>query len=240
MLRYLRRCDDITGGRLRWGILTNGPKWRLYWAGARSVSEEFLEIDLGRALALAGDDLFADEATRDHWLRVFAVMFGREAFIKDGADNRTFHERARAEAAFYEERVAASLSKLVFEQVFPSLATAIATAAPQASLQDVREASLVLLYRLLFLLYAEDRDLLPVGEKRYDDYALRHQRLEVGKRVTNGDAFSTSAGKIWAHVADLARIIDKGDSSVGIPPYMVACSLWRIRHCSIAFAFPIA
>ena len=219
MLRYLRRCDDITGGKLRWGILTNGPKWRLYWAGARSVSEEFLEIDLGRALALAGDDLFADEATRDHWLRVFAVMFGREAFIKDGADNRTFHERARAEAAFYEERVAASLSKLVFEQVFPSLATAIATAAPQASLQDVREASLVLLYRLLFLLYAEDRDLLPVGEKRYDDYALRHQRLEVGKRVTDGDAFSTSAGKIWTHVADLARIIDKGDTSVGIPPY---------------------
>ena len=220
MLRYLRRCDDITGGKLRWGILTNGPKWRLYWAGARSVSEEFLEIDLGRALALdGGDDLFAGESTRDHWLRVFAVMFGREAFIKDGADNRTFHERARAEAAFYEERVAASLSKLVFEQVFPSLATAIATAAPHASLQDVREASLVLLYRLLFLLYAEDRDLLPVGERRYDDYALRHQRLEVGKRVSDGDAFSTSAGKIWAHVADLARIIDKGDASVGIPPY---------------------
>ena len=219
MLRYLRRCDDITGGKLRWGILTNGPKWRLYWAGARSVSEEFLEIDLGRTLGLGDGDLFADEATRDHWLRVFAIMFGREAFIRDGADNRTFHERARAEAAFYEERVAASLSKLVFEQVFPSLASAIATAAPQASLQDVREASLVLLYRLLFLLYAEDRDLLPVGEKRYDDYALRHQRLEVGKRVSDGDAFSTSAGKIWAHLADLARIIDKGDSSVGIPPY---------------------
>ncbi len=218
MLRYLRRCDDITGGKLRWGILTNGTKWRLYWAGARSVSEEFLEIDLGRVLALDGDD-DVDETTRDHWLRVFTLMFCRDAFVKDGADNRSFHERARAEAAYYEERVAASLSKLVFEQVFPSLATAIANAAPSASLQDVRDASLVLLYRLLFLLYAEDRDLLPVGEKRYDDYALRHQRLEVGKRVSDGDVFSTSAGKIWAHVADLARIIDKGDTSVGIPPY---------------------
>ena len=30
------------------GILTNGTRWRLYWAGARSISEEFLEIDLGR------------------------------------------------------------------------------------------------------------------------------------------------------------------------------------------------
>jgi hypothetical protein len=220
MLRYLRRIDDLTSGQLRWGILTNGTKWRLYWAGARSVSEEFLEIDLGRVLALdGGDDLFADEATRDHWLRVFAALFCRNAFIKTGTDNRSFHERARAAAAFYEERVAASLSKLVFEQVFPNLASAISAAAPQASLDDVRQASLVLLYRLLFLLYAEDRDLLPVGEKRYDDYALRHQRKEVGQRVSDGDVFSASAGKIWAHVADLARIIDKGDASVGIPPY---------------------
>ncbi len=220
MLRYLRRIDDLTSGQLRWGILTNGTKWRLYWAGARSVSEEFLEVDLGRVLALAdGDDPLAHQATRDHWLRVFAALFCRDAFFKTGTDNRSFHERARAEAAYYEERVAASLSKLVFEQVFPSLASAISEAAPQASLEDVREASLVLLYRLLFLLYAEDRDLLPVGEKRYDDYALRHQRREVGQRVSDGDVFSASAGKIWAHVADLARIIDKGDASVGIPPY---------------------
>ena len=220
MLRYLRRIDDLTSGGLRWGILTNGNKWRLYWAGARSVSEEFLELDLGRILGLGGgSDLFADDATRDHWLRVFAVMFCRQAFIKSGPDNRSFHERARAAAAFYEERVAASLSKLVFEQAFPDLATAIAQAAPNASLDEVRQASLVLLYRLLFLLYAEDRALLPVGERRYDDYALRHQRLEVGKRIAEGDVFSASAGKIWAHVADIARIIDKGDSSVGIPPY---------------------
>ncbi|MFZ5929978.1 MAG: Eco57I restriction-modification methylase domain-containing protein [Pseudomonadota bacterium] len=219
MLRYLRRIDDLTSGQLRWGILTNGAKWRLYWAGARSVSEEFLEIDLGRVLGLGDGDLFADEATRNHWLRVFAALFSHEAFIKDGADNRSFHERALAAAAYYEERVAASLSKLVFEQVFPSLATAIADAAPDASLQDVRDASLVLLYRLLFLLYAEDRDLLPVGEKRYDDYALRHQRIEIGRRVSDGDVFSSSAGKIWAHIADLARIIDRGDTSVGIPPY---------------------
>ena len=41
MLRYLRRADDLTEGRLRWGILTNGAQWRLYYQGARSVSEGF-------------------------------------------------------------------------------------------------------------------------------------------------------------------------------------------------------
>lgn len=219
MLRYLRRIDDLSAGALRWGILSNGTRWRLYWAGARSISEEFLEIDLGRVLGLSGDDLFADAETRDHWLRVFAVMFGREAFLREGADQRSFHDRARAEAAFYEERVAASLSKLVFESVFPSLATAIASSAPDAPLAEVRDAALVLLYRLLFLLYAEDRDLLPVSDARYDDYALRPLRSDIGQRVTSGDAFSTSAARIWSHISDLSRIIDKGDSSVGIPPY---------------------
>lgn len=221
MLRYLRRIDDLTHGQLRWGILTNGTRWRLYWAGARSVSEEFLEIDLGLALGLDGDllDSAVSDEDRDHWLRVFAVLFSRDAFIKTGLDKRSFHERARAEAAFYEERVAANLSKLVFEQVFPSLATAISQASPEAPLQDVRDAALVLLYRLLFLLYAEDRDLLPVNDKRYDDYALRRVREDVEKRISGGDTFSASAAKIWAQISDLARIIDKGDASVGIPPY---------------------
>jgi hypothetical protein len=221
MLRYLRRIDDLTHGRLRWGILTNGAKWRLYWAGARSVSEEFLEIDVARALGLddGGVDLFASEADHDHWLCVFAVMFGRSSFLREGPSARSFHERARAAATFYEERVADSLSGLVFNQVFPSLAVAIAGAAPEAPLDQVRDAALILLYRLLFLLYAEDRSLLPVNNGSYDDYALRPLREEVARRISERDAFSTSAARIWGHISDLSRIIDAGDTSVGIPPY---------------------
>ena len=44
MLRYLRRVDDLTSGKLRWGILTNGSShWRLYYSGARLVSEDYFE-----------------------------------------------------------------------------------------------------------------------------------------------------------------------------------------------------
>jgi hypothetical protein len=218
MLRYLRRIDDLTNGRLRWGVLTNGGRWRLYWAGARSVSEEFIEIDLERVLGRGPDDLFAGPEERDHWLRVFAVIFGREAFLPD-AGGTTFHARALKQAAFYEERVAASLANLVFNEVFPAITGAVARAVPDAPLQDVREASLVLLYRLLFLLYAEDRGLLPVRDRRYDDYALRPLREDIGRRMGEGDAFSASASPIWNRVADLSRMIDKGDASVGLPPY---------------------
>ena len=52
MLRYLRRVDDLTTGKLRWGILTNGARWRLYYQGARSVSEQFFEMDLAALLDL--------------------------------------------------------------------------------------------------------------------------------------------------------------------------------------------
>ncbi|MBK8545686.1 MAG: hypothetical protein IPL62_20470 [Caulobacteraceae bacterium] len=50
MLQYLSRVDIQTSGVVRLGILTNGVKWRLYFQGALSVSEEYLEIDLAKAL----------------------------------------------------------------------------------------------------------------------------------------------------------------------------------------------
>ena len=41
--------------------------------------------------------------------------------------------------------------------------------------------AMVFLYRLLFLLYAEDRHLLPVGDKRYHAYSVRRLRDEVSE-----------------------------------------------------------
>lgn len=222
MLRYLRRVEDLTDGKLRWGILTNGARWRLYYQGARSVSEQFFELDLARVLGVArSDDLFSlSQEQKDHWLKVFYLIFSRDAFLPTPSDERTFHQRALEEGRFYEERVAKNLSTLVFGQVFPELARAIAAAVPTASLQDVREAALILLYRLLFILYAEDRDLLPVRDSRYDEYGLRdHVRGDVGKRKDRDDIFSDSAARYWSVLEDLCRAIDNGDRSIGLPPY---------------------
>ncbi len=223
MLRYLRRVDDLTTGKLRWGILTNGGRWRLYYSGARSVSEQFFELDLAAVLGISGDGngllTLGDQQGR-HALRVFALVFRREAFLPSATDPRTFHVRALEEGKFYEERVANDLSNLVFDHIYPLLARSIADKAPKASLQDVREAALILLYRLLFILYAEDRDLLPVNDGRYDDYGLRNRvRLDVGDRKDKGDTFSTTAARYWSVLDDLCRAIDEGDTSIGLPPY---------------------
>ena len=221
MLRYLRRIDDVTTGKVRWGILTNGARWRLYWAGARSVSEQFFELNLAAVLGYPndnGESLPVDD--RRHWLKVFALVFGRDAFLPGAADERTFHERAIAEARYHRERVADSLSAVVFERVFPDLVRALAEADSAAPLDEVRDAGLVVLYRLLFVLYAEDRDLLPVRDSRYDDYALRDRvRGDIGRRKDEGDVFSVTAARYWSAFDDLCRAIDSGDASIGLPPY---------------------
>ncbi len=224
MLHYLRRADDLTDGSLRWGVLTNGARWRLYYSGARSVSEQFFEADLARILHPPGreeDASALDEDARRHCLKAFALMFRCEAFLPTAEGGRAFHQRAMEEGRRYEERVADDLSALVFQKIFPDLAAAIAAAAPDAPLEEAREAALVVLYRLLFIFYAEDRNLLPVRDDRYDALSLRQRvRDDVGHRMSRNDrSFSTRATAYWSAFGDLCRLIDAGDASIGLPPY---------------------
>ena len=91
---------------------------------------------------------------------------------------------------------------------------------PAYSLPDIRDAALIFLYRLLFVLYAEDRGLLPVNDPRYDDYGLRRRvRDDVARRTQDGDTFSAHAASYYNHLTTLFTLIDKGDASIGLPPY---------------------
>ena len=209
ILRYLETARIAADGRLRWGMLTNGRVWRLYDGRARPRASGYYEADL--------QDLL--QPGREDDLRVFHLLFCRDAFVRREGAARTFLEDALEEGRRYEEQVARDLSSVVFERVFPRLTAALAEAGG-GSLADVREAALIFLYRLLFVLYAEDRGLLPVNDARYDDYGLRQNvRDSVAARVRQGDTFSEAAGNYYAHLANLFRLIDRGDPSIGLPPY---------------------
>ena len=208
ILRYLSTAETASGGA-RWGILTNGGVWRLYDRRARPRATGYFEVDLA--------DVLQPDAEDD--LRTFNLLFRRDSFIRQAGATETFLERALEEGRRYERRVAQDLSRVVFERAFPSLAQALADAGGR-DLAQVRQAALVLLYRLLFVLYAEDRDLLPVNESRYDDYALRTPvRDHIARRMDQGDTFSTLAASYYDHVMTLCKIIDQGDPSIGLPPY---------------------
>jgi hypothetical protein len=231
MLRYLSRADVVSEGAIRWGILTNGRLWRLYWQGARSRAEEFLELDLAVLAGVLGVqlDLGADEAARRaHYLRVFYLLFRRESFEgrPDDPDRRTFHAAALEESRRWEEKVSTDLGKIVFNTVFPELLQSFLRHDPRAPappgrdyLDELRRAALTFLYRLLFVFYAEDRNLLPAGERRYDDYSLRKLREELERRIDGRDAMSGVATAYHARLQDLFRAVGQGDPAIGLPPY---------------------
>lgn len=231
MLRYLSRVDVVSDGAVQWGILSNGRTWRLYWQKARSRSEEFLQFDLAELAGVAGTtgQLFTPANVDDvHYLRAFYLLFRRAAFAPQpgDADGRSFHAIALDEGRQWESKVSQDLGERVFDDLFPQLASAIACNDPHAqrpltrdALEAIHHAALILLYRLLFVLYAEDRNLLPVNDTRYDDYSLRALRQDIARRRDAGDAFSTSATRIWQHLRSLFRAIDQGDDSIGLPPY---------------------
>jgi hypothetical protein len=235
IMRYLRRVDDRTMGKLRWGMLTNGRVWRLYFQGATSVAEDFLEIDLGKVLSIKDcdfdlldkrPDVFTDDrAWRNHIFRLFIVLFGRSAFLAND-QGQTFHQSALQEGKKWESKVAQSLSKKVFDEVFPSLADGIAKNDPlkpasltPAYLAEVRQGALFLLYRILFVLYAEDRNLLPDEQGPYAPYCLTRIRLEIADRKATGAAIPKGICTYWPRLTTIFAAIADGNDDLGIPPY---------------------
>ena len=225
MLRYLGNADGPSNGNIRFGILTNGRYWRLYDHKASSRLEGFVELDLKEAVGLVvpaeKPDKPDDAGRADHILRQFLWLFARQAFVPDigGATRLT---RAVSDSRSFEARVTDQLAKTVFDTVFPKLANALWMADPlkpdmpaEGYLSELREAALTWLYRLLFVLYAEDRSLLPTGPRRE---GLKTIRRAVAEAVDRKDQFS-SLSEFDSDLRRLWRRIDIGDKGIGVPPY---------------------
>ena len=209
ILRYLSTADIESESRIRWGFLTNGGLWRLYDYRARPRATGYFEADIGEMLGSGGED----------GLRLFYLLFRRDSFTPQQGATTSFLEAALAQGRRYEEKVAQDLSSVVFERVFPKLVQALADGTGE-DLSRVRHAALILLYRLLFVLYAEDRGLLPVNDPRYEDYGLRKPVHDhVAHRMQGSAVFSASASSYYDHLMTLFRQIDEGDESIGLPPY---------------------
>lgn len=99
----------------------------------------------------------------------------------------------------------------------------------EEALDELKEQSLVFLYRLMFVLYAEARGLIhPEGQRAQDDYeenfSLDELRLEIHEEIGEvdegfKDEFSKYSTGMWSRLEDLFRLIDEGEEDLGIPPY---------------------
>lgn len=195
--------------RTRWGVLTNGRLWRLYAAEGDMVEGACLEVDLV-ALLEAGDV----EA-----FRYFALLFDAAAFAP-GADGRSLLDRVLAGSRAQSVAVGERLRQQVFSAV-PLIAEGLlgADARSAENLRTAFDHSLVVLYRLLFCLHAEDRGLLPLESVHYRSYSLREQRVEVARDRDAGRVFSTRSDDLYNDLRALFRIVDRGEHALGVNEY---------------------
>ena len=172
-------------------IVTNGRLWRLYARQTHSRATNYYELDAEELLADTGVPLTdPGEAFRYFWL-----LFRRQAFEKHTTPREgkpvelSLLDRLLLESEDYAKELGSRLKGRVFEQVFPHLGHGFVEhlrertgvrAVAQETLDEVFLGTLTLLYRLLFLLYAESRDLLPVREVRgYWEASLKRLKEEV-------------------------------------------------------------
>src|SRR5439155_9636476 len=85
--------------------------------------------------------------------------------------------------------------------------------------ERIREGCFILLYRLLFIFYAEARGLLPKDAQGYRQLSLEAIRENVNGASRDGSQFLLDSRQIWSGLRDLFRLIDQGRSDLGIAPY---------------------
>ena len=97
---------------------------------------------------------------------------------------------------------------------------------PATDLGLCKEQSLILLYRLLFIMFAEDRGLLPYRTNRVytRNRSLARRRDEIAARLDAADhhpnqEFSRNGFDLWSDLSDLFDLIDRGHGTYGVPAY---------------------
>lgn len=203
---------------LAWGVLTNGRLWQLYHKDTSKKLDVYYEVDLP-ALIEAGDV----NAFKYFWL-----FFRREAFVAGSAapGAPAWLDLVLAESAAYEQGISESLKEQVYEAL-RSLAQGFLDfpgngLTPDAAiLKTIHDNSLIVLYRLLFILYAEDRDLLPVRENTTyrQSYSLQALKRRIATEIDSGTPAAPTMSSLWQRLAELWQVIDKGDPFLGVPAY---------------------
>lgn len=208
----------LTFTGLNWGILTNGSHWRLYSMKSRSRIDSYFEVDLQHILENKDKEQF----------KYFYHFFCCQAFQKDHKTDQSFLSAVFEGSFDYGARLEDRLKELIFDEVFLTLAKGFtAYRADEAeieteteqSLQEIYQGTLRLLYRLLFLLHAESRALLPLSNKGYKQYSLMELKKKVSDRVDQDIPQSKRSYDSWYDLASLFKIIDKGDSALDVPRY---------------------
>ncbi len=228
----------LNESQLPFAILTNGRQWRLIPRGHtpdQSRFETYLECDLAKLLELVRDCRKGGKKALETLWRVqevfvrFFLLFSPVGFA-EVQGRKPLVQRAIAGSSEYRLGVGEGLKGRVFEALRICIEGFLSHAPnqldPQADLAACRANSFTLLYRLLFIMYAEDRGLLPyrINDIYTDNRSLGRHRDEIAQaldKITLGrlDDFAKDKVGIWKELGKLFDLIDGGHERYGVPAY---------------------
>ena len=202
---------DRYEGEADWGLLLAGVELRLYRRSS-GISQQYLAVDLSDLVEL--DD-------HDHW-RAFAGIFRANSFEPD-ADGVPLVRRVVDESRRHATRLAEDMRDDVVEAAESVIQAVLDDAAnrelvgqpSRALLQVLFEQTLYYLYRVLFILYAEAHDVLPLsgGGAYATTYSVDHlaERARVEPPGADGDYYRDALSRLfsilWEGPAGLARAL---------------------------------
>ena len=195
-----------------WGVLSNGRKWRLYHQD--KTLDVYYEVDL--AAILEKGDL--------EGFRYFYYFFRNAAFLPN-EKGEVFLEGVLKRSADYAQEIGVNLKENVYRAMKKISEGFFAW--PENGLDskdldtraEVQKNTMILLYRFLFLLYAEGKSLLDLRDEQYKEfYSFDRIKKKVAERADGPEKghYPSTRTSLWGDLGDLFRLINKGSHALGI------------------------
>jgi len=199
--------------KVDWALLTRGSEIRLYAArpdtgvGRKGRAETFVEANLALL-----------EEQRAGYLHLL--------FSADALDQKGTIEDILGESTRFAADLATRLRDRVYFDTVPVLAAAAAKRmAPNPTSEELAaayEQVMVILFRLLFVAYAEDKDLLPYRTNSlYEAQSLKRLAIDTAHQHKTGAApgYSSESSVLWDRIKDLWAAVGRGRPRWGVPAY---------------------
>jgi len=193
-------------------IIANGPALRIYptnpgvGVGRRGRTETFLELHLN--------------LLREDHIPLLWYLFSAEALGADG----TF-EKLLSASRDYATSLGERLRERVYKDAIPQLAKALVVAQDlksptQQDLDSTYHMALTILFRILFVAYGEDKDLLPYRTNDlYRARSFKQKAREMVRIREEATEFDTNSFDHWDDAARLFEAVNGGSRELGVPEY---------------------
>jgi len=223
-----KTIESARRANLRWAVLTNGDCWRLLDAQHLRCYEAYLEINLQVLIK-------AHEPSADLYLaaHLFFTIFQLNNSFDEGGSGlvdlleHSQHATEKTER-YLKQAVCDSLDTPggedgIMAYLCLGLVRAVDPTGDHIFTEEERsqiyQDATYLLYRLLFILYAEARGLLPAGQTEYQTVSLETLVNEAIQMVVNPQPTSIRPTSLWDGLTALFNFIDIGDPPLSIPPF---------------------